>query len=58
MGKFFLQYKIIDSIIEYSIYKQIKKQVDDYRKLAKFIKTRHISLNLLPFLIKWLDWQI
>lgn len=34
------------------MYKQIREQVDDYKKLAGSTKKRHVTLNSLPL---WLS---
>ena len=46
----FSQYEILESIIKYSTYKQTRKQIDEYKKLAEFTKNKAYHINVVTVL--------
>ena len=46
----FSQYEILESIIKYSTYKQTRKQIDEYKKLAEFTKNKAYHINVITVL--------
>lgn len=46
----FSQCEILESIIKYSTYKQTRKQIDEYKKLAEFTKNKAYHINFITVL--------